>query len=146
MFRFINKYKYIFNIIKIINYFIFPNENLIIYCDNGRTSILSEYEKSQQIMFNFGPILPRHGSYTHGFQKTLPRTLASHSCRMGIINDDTCKKYREVNMRETLKHLLRFCPALVKTRLRYLGTSQFKGLAEVSEYRYQRSIKFHKKR
>lgn len=55
--------------------------------------------------------------------------LALHANRMGISNDDIWRRCRELVMRETHIPLL----SGIRTCLRYLGTSQFKGLGEVSK-------------
>lgn len=70
--------------------------------------------------------------------------LASHARRLGISNDDTCKKRGKVDIGETLDHLLSFCPILSRTRFKYLDASQFNGLDEVSKLDIKSCLKFPK--
>lgn len=84
------------------------------------------------------PKINTHAFSAHGLEKTAGRLLAyseatTYKHHMGIINDDTCRKCRIVGMRETLEHIHCLCPTLSRTRLGYLGTSQFKRLDEQSE-------------
>lgn len=57
--------------------------------------------------------------------------LTLHAIGMGISSNHTCKNSRDKGLKETLKHLICFCPTLVKTRRRFLGASQFKDRKEV---------------
>lgn len=47
---------------------------------------------------------------------TVHNVPASHASGMSISNNDTCRKYRYVGMKEALEYLLCFCPALSRTR------------------------------
>lgn len=68
--------------------------------------------------------------FTHMILKGL---LASHACRTFISYDDLYRKYRQISMRKMLEHLLCFCPALFRTRLKYFGALQFKRLYKMSK-------------
>ena len=40
--------------------------------------------------------------------------VAAHAQRLGTIDDDTCTKCMEQGVRETMEHLLCYCPALCR--------------------------------
>lgn len=60
--------------------------------------------------------------------------LASHASRMGISNDVTSRKCKELDMRETLEDVLRLCTILSRTHHKYIGASQLKGLVKYKKY------------
>lgn len=59
--------------------------------------------------------------------------LPSNVNRISMSNTDTGRECWEEGLSSALEHRLCFCQALTRTRLRYLGASQYKVLDEVSK-------------
>ena len=51
--------------------------------------------------------------------------------KLGLLRDDSCRKCKDPNSKETVEHILCNCPALAKTRFKFLGKPFFHNLLEV---------------
>ena len=58
--------------------------------------------------------------------------IAKYAKKIGILTDDSCRKCKMLDTIESIDHIMCHCPALAKTRARYLGKHFFMNLEEVA--------------
>ena len=68
--------------------------------------------------------------------------VAAHAHRLAIIDDDTCTKCMDQGLRGTMEHLLCYCPPLCRARLKYLGSTFYNSLEDVSKVSATSLLKF----
>jgi len=59
--------------------------------------------------------------------------VSAHAGRLKAPQNDYCRSCRDEEEEETVEHLLCFCPALCRLRLKHLRSPFIDGLTEISE-------------
>lgn len=59
--------------------------------------------------------------------------VAVHAKRLGMTDNDECRKCKESGVKETLEHLLCSCPALAAKRLQHIQVPFLASLEEASK-------------
>lgn len=68
--------------------------------------------------------------------------IGEHAARLGIPFNTFCRSCREVGAKETLTHFLCECPALARTRYRFLGSPFLGDLKDISKVNIHDIIQF----
>jgi len=58
--------------------------------------------------------------------------VGTHACRLKAPKNDFCRSCRDEEQEETIEHLLCFCPALCRLRMKHLGNPFIDHLTEIS--------------
>jgi len=70
--------------------------------------------------------------------------VGAHAGRLKAPQNDFCRSCRDKEEVETVEHLLCFCPALCRLRLKHLGSPFIDDLTEISEINLKRISAFIK--
>jgi len=65
--------------------------------------------------------------------------VGTHAARLKAIKNDFCTSCRGEEEEKTVEHLLCFCPALCRLRLKHLGNPFIDDLSEISEINLMKS-------
>ena len=57
---------------------------------------------------------------------------AQFAKKIGILTDDSCRKCKNTDTIESVEHIMCHCPALARTRAKYMGKHLFDNLTEIS--------------
>ena len=72
-------------------------------------------------------------------------TLRSHGSRLGLSTRDYCRSCESEEELETVSHLLCDCPALARTRFKFLGNNMLGCLNDVSNLEIAKLVGFIKR-